>query len=290
MIMTNEELRKVQLIQLSITKEIKRICDKHSIKYILDSGTLLGAVRHGGFIPWDDDMDIGMTRENYNRFLEVAKRELGNDYFLQTWETDANYPMPFAKVRLNGTKYIENVFEKAQMHQGIYVDIFPYDVWPQKKSKQKKLWRKRLYLQAMIMMKCHYLKFKSDALWKYFLKTIMLTFIKFISLFYSKKRLIERYENMAEKYNQLESDNVYEQTVNFKFGYWVLPKTCLEKSIELQFEDESFKCPANYDEYLSTVYGDYMKLPSEEKRAKGHNIIEVDFGDAEDCSCETKSN
>lgn len=288
--MDNEVLRKVQLTQLSIAKEIKRICDNHSIEYILDSGTLLGAVRHGGFIPWDDDMDIAMTRENYNRFLQVAKTELGAEYFLQTWDTDKNYPMPFAKIRLNGTKYIENVFEKAQMHQGIYVDILPYDVWPLKKTKQKKLWRKRLYLQAMIMMKCHYLKFKSDALWKYFLKAIMLTFIKFLSLFYSKKGLIKRYENMAEKFNQLESENVYEQTVNFKFGYWVLPKTCFEKSIDLKFEDDVFKCPSNYDEYLKTVYGDYMQLPPEEKRAKGHNIIEVDFGDNENGACGIKSN
>lgn len=288
--MDNEVLRKVQLTQLSIAKEIKRVCDKHNIDYFLDSGTLLGAVRHGGFIPWDDDMDIGMTRENYNRFLEVAETELGENYFLQTWETDANYPMPFAKIRLNGTKYIENVFEKAQMHQGIYVDIFPYDVWPQKRSKQKKLWRKRLFLQAMIMMKCHYLKFKSDAAWKYILKAIMLTFIKFLSLFYTKKELMKKYDSMVAKFNQVESDNVYEQTVNFKFGYWVLPKTCLEKSIELQFEDEVFKCPSNYDEYLSTAYGDYMKLPPEEKRAKGHNIIEVDFGDAENSTGDAKSN
>ena len=135
--MDKDVLRKVQLLQLKIAKEIKRICDKNNIDYILDSGTLLGAVRHKGFIPWDDDMDIAMTREEYNRFIDVAKIELGEEYFLQTWDTDNNYPMPFAKVRLNDTRYIENVFENANMHQGIYVDIFPYDVWPQKNIYRK---------------------------------------------------------------------------------------------------------------------------------------------------------
>lgn len=280
--MDNAELRKVQLIQLQIAKEIKRICDKNDIDYILDSGTLLGAVRHKGFIPWDDDMDIGMTRKNYNRFIEAAKTELGDEYFLQTWETDKNYPMPFAKIRLNGTKFVENVFERAEMHQGIYVDVFPYDVWPESRRKQKRLYRKRLYIQSMIMMKCHYLKFKSNAAWKYALKLIMFTFIRFLSLFRSKSSLIKRYAKITEKFNLLESNKLYEQTVNFRFGYWVIPKSCFEDLIGLQFEDEEFKCPGNYDEYLSTVYGDYMVLPPEEKRGKGHNIIKADLGNYED--------
>lgn len=271
-------LRKVQLLQLKIAKEIKRICDKNNIDYILDSGTLLGAVRHNGFIPWDDDMDIAMTRKNYSKFIEVAKLELSKEFFLQTWDTDRNYPMPFAKVRLNGTKYIENVFEKAVMHQGIYVDIFPYDVWPREKHKQKILWRKRLFIQSMIMMKCNYMKFKSDAAWKYFLKAVMFTFIKFLSLFYSKQRLIKKYEKMTDKFNKFKSGEMYEQTVNFKFGYWVIPSTCFDKGVELPFEDEVFKCPKNYDEYLKKVYGDYMTPPSEDKRLKGHQILEVDFG------------
>lgn len=279
--MDSETLRRVQLAQLSIAKEIKRICNDNGIEYFLDSGTLLGAVRHKGFIPWDDDMDIGMTRENYDKFIEAAKSGLKEEYFLQTWETDKNYPMPFAKIRLNGTKYVENVFEKAQMHQGIYVDVFPYDIWPDKKGRQKKLWRKRLYLQSMIMMKCHYLKFKSDKAWKYFLKAVMFTFIRFLSLFHSKRSLIKRYEKEARKFSALGGESVYEQTVNFKFGYWVVPSECIENSIELLFEDETFKCPQEYDKYLTEVYGDYMTLPPEEKRAVGHNIIEVDFGGAE---------
>lgn len=277
--MDKQTLREVQLHQLTIAKEIKRICDENGIKYILDSGTLLGAVRHKGFIPWDDDMDIAMTRENYKKFIEAAKEGLGDRFFLQTWETDKNYPMPFAKVRLNETKFIENVFEKAQMHQGIYVDVFPYDVWPQKKHQQKKVWRKRLFLQSMIMMKCHYVKFKSDAAWKYILKSIMFTVIRFLALFYSKERLISKYERMTKKFNDknTESEMLYEQTVNFKFGYWVMPRSCFERSTELQFEDDVFQCSENYDEYLTRAYGDYMQLPSEEQREKGHNIIDVAF-------------
>lgn len=276
--MDKSALRKVQLLQLKIAKEIKRICDKNNIEYFLDSGTLLGAVRHKGFIPWDDDMDIGMTRENYEKFLEAAKTDLGEDFFLQTWETDKNYPMPYAKIRLNGTTYIENVFEKAEMHQGIYVDVFPYDVWPQGKLKQRRIYRKRLFIQSMVMMKCHYVKFKSNAAWKYVLKSIMFTFIRFFSLFRSKSSLIKSYDKMVRKYNALESDKLYEQTVNFKFGYWVISKSCFDSLTDLQFEDAKFKCPGNYDEYLSTVYGDYMQLPPEEKRAVGHNIINLDLG------------
>ena len=277
--MDDKTLRRVQLLQLEIAKEIKRICDENQIDYFLDSGTLLGAVRHKGFIPWDDDMDIGMTRENYEKFLRAAQTDLQDKFFLQTWETDKNYPMPFAKIRLNGTEYIENVFEKANMHQGIYVDVFPYDVWPEKKRQQKKVWRKKSLLQAMITMKCHFTKFKSDSALKYFLKIIMFTFIKFINLFYSKKRLISKYEKMVKKFNALESDKLYEQTVNFKFGYWVVPKSCLEGSTLLPFEDDYFKCPENYDGYLKKCYGDYMTPPPEDVRKKGHNIIKVDFGD-----------
>ena len=137
--MDEQTLRRVQLTQLSIAKEIKRVCDKYGIEYILDSGTLLGAVRHRGFIPWDDDMDIAMTRENYDKFVSVAQTEFKDKYFLQTWETDKNCPFPFAKVRLNGTSYVENVCEHADIHKGIYVDVFPYDVWPEEKKAQKRI-------------------------------------------------------------------------------------------------------------------------------------------------------
>ena len=102
----DNQLRLCQLRQLSIAKEIQRICKKHKIIFFLNAGTLLGAVRHQGFIPWDDDLDVGMLRSEYDRFIDIASKELDEAYFLQTWDSDPKYPMPFAKIRLNGTKYI----------------------------------------------------------------------------------------------------------------------------------------------------------------------------------------
>lgn len=277
--MDGKTLREVQLTQLSIAKEIKRICEKHNIDYFLDGGTMLGAVRHKGFIPWDDDMDIGMTRENYNRFIEVAKSELSEEYFLQTWETDQYYPMPFAKVRKNGTLFVENNFEKSKMHQGIYVDVFPYDYFPATKRKQKRFWRKKNFLSSLLLMKCKSVKFLSNnnTALKVFLKLCMFTFIKFICIFNSKRRIVQRYEKLITKYNDKTSGIVYEQTQCYKFGHFVIPENCICGRIDLPFEDTQFKCLENYHQYLSTLYGDYMTPPPEEKRAVGHYIVKVEL-------------
>lgn len=277
--MDNAELRKVQLIQLSIATEIKRICDKNDIDYFLDSGTLLGAVRHKGFIPWDDDMDIGMTRENYNRFIEAAKTDLGDEFFLQTWETDKYYPMPFAKVRKNGTLFVEENFDKAKFHQGIYVDVFPYDNFPMDKKRQKKLWRRKNYLSAMLLMKCKAIKFKSNSntFVKVILKILMFSVIKFLTVFYSKKRLIVKYEKNIKKYSEEKSDLVYEQTQCYTFGYWVMDKEYLDGTISLPFEDTEFKVLKNYDKYLTHIYGDYLTPPPEKSRMLGHHIIKLEF-------------
>jgi lipopolysaccharide cholinephosphotransferase len=130
---TKRELDLLQQHLYMITEKILEICDKHHIQYFIIGGTAIGAYYWEGFIPWDDDIDIGMTRNNYERFLTVAPQELGNKFFLQWYGTEKNTPFWFAKVRENGTLFRESWFRNIQMHHGIYVDIFPFDKIPKNK-------------------------------------------------------------------------------------------------------------------------------------------------------------
>jgi lipopolysaccharide cholinephosphotransferase len=123
-------LQQVHKIQLEMALEVKRICEKHKIKYSIVAGTLLGAVRHNGFIPWDDDLDIAMLRDNYIKFIDICKDELNDSYFLQTWDTDPGFALPIAKLRKNSTKFVEKDFMEANIHCGIYIDILPFDSVP----------------------------------------------------------------------------------------------------------------------------------------------------------------
>lgn len=119
------KLRQLQKTELSILKRFKQICDKHHLRYYLYGGTLLGAVRHEGFIPWDDDVDVCMPYSDYEIFLNVAKKELGEDYFLQTSESDKHFVAPFAKIRLNNSTFLDSKFAKRHINHGIWIDIFP---------------------------------------------------------------------------------------------------------------------------------------------------------------------
>jgi len=126
----DEMMEEIHKIQFEMALEVKRICQNHNIEYFLIAGTLLGAVRHKGFIPWDDDLDIGMLRIDYNKFISLAPIEMDKKYVLQTWDTDPGFALPSAKLRKSGTKYIERNSQKANIHNGIFIDIFPFDNAP----------------------------------------------------------------------------------------------------------------------------------------------------------------
>jgi len=267
--MDNVTLKKVQSTLLEIAKEVKRVCDENDIVYFLDSGTLLGAVRHKGFIPWDDDFDIGMMRSEYEKFCKIAPSKLGKDYYLQTWENDRNYAVPFAKVRKKNTIYLENKASRS-VNNGFYVDIFPYDYAPElaKDSFMKKL----ANIERVLLMKCKYQPWQESAGMN-IKKRIAYVPYQILSLFISREKLLRKYERIV--FSVPRSDVIYIQFGSTK-GFYV-PEKAFGNGTNLVFEDTFFRCPLDTDVYLSSIYGDYMQLPPEDQRENRHQIIEIKF-------------
>lgn len=271
--MDKETLYRVQMTQLEIAKEVKRVCEENNIKYFLTAGTLLGAVRHKGFIPWDDDLDIGMLVEDYNRFCEIAPQRLGDKYILQTMETDISYPLTLAKVRKKGTVYVENKANQANK-PGIYVDIIPYKHVPESYEQAEAISKRAVNIQRVLLMKCGNRPWMEEdgIVWK---KRIGYILYQIIALFVSKQKLISGYHALFEGYedsNRLAGDIVYSGN---SYG----DKQWYEDVLQMQFEDTEFSVGIGYEKYLEAVYGDYMQLPPEDQRENRHQIVELSFGE-----------
>ena len=275
--MEKQILRQVQLVQLEIAKEVKRICEKYHIKYFLDSGTLLGAVRHKGFIPWDDDLDIAMLRIEYEKFLKVAPKELSSQYFLQTWDSDPYYPLAFAKIRKKNTLYWEAAAGTKQKHNEIYIDIFPYDVFPI--STFQRFWQGiqiRIYKQCMLSkaQAKPWVQIRHSIIKRHIFHLRCFIFRLFGSLF-PRCFIKYLYKKIMVRYNHLSTGFLYEQTGASSYGKWVIPSSCLQSYCDLPFEDIEFSCPNDFDLFLRSVYGNYMQLPPENKRDNRHGIIKI---------------
>ncbi len=272
--MENNNHRKLQLLQLKIALEVKRICDKYSIPYFLDCGSLLGTVRHQGFIPWDDDMDMGFLRENYDLFIEAAKQDLNEEFCLQTWETDADFPQPYAKICLKNTVYQEKKGSvQLGKYNGIFIDIFPYDNIADNKCARKLNGIMRKIISHTLMIKCGYKVWEGESRLK------LIKFLPFICISrFTTKDVLKKYFNKLARMYQ----NVMTEEVGIEDGgitlHWHIKRNVLEELMEGQFEGKTFTIPVDYDVYLKQVYGNYMELPPEDKRWIGHAIEHLDFG------------
>lgn len=256
MIMSEQSVRMAQDKILETMKFIDKLCRENGIVYYIMGGTALGAVRHGGFIPWDDDLDIFMTPDQYKKFKTVFENLNSKQFILQEWRTDKKY-LEYAKIRMNGTTFIEENFKDCKdMHHGIYVDIMILHKVPENKFIQKIVYYESKFVTLYGLSQRNWKpKSKSQEV---VLKSLKFMPCKFMArIAYSH---IYRYDNRKD---------------NYKYCYWITPakfrnglfdKTFFEKPIDIPFEDTNLLGSERIKEYLEYRYGDYMKLPSEEQR------------------------
>jgi lipopolysaccharide cholinephosphotransferase len=250
-------LRKVQLRLLDILVEIDKICRKHDIKYWIDFGTLLGAVRHRGFIPWDDDIDVTMPTEDYHHFLEIAPKELPDHLFLQTKETDPTYRLLINKVRDKNSLYITKHEDFSRdYNKGLYIDIFEAVSYPDVNPKLQK------FIMHWYQKTCHFFSVKQSVTLKNHLAFIVFPFIKLgLNIIWGILNLGQK-----KKVGYAKQFNVYGNSY---------PKSIVYPLKDISFEGKSFLGPSDPDKYLTSIYGDYMTLPKKEDQHT--HIIYVDL-------------
>ena len=274
--MTNEELRKrfnpegsllrrQQMRMLEILVEIDKICKKHDIRYWLSSGTLIGAMRHNGFIPWDDDLDIEMMRSDYVRLMEVLPSELPDWLALQNDETDPNYFFYYAKVRDRRSKMLEqNNYDRLWQEQGIYIDIFPLEqhpIWLHKLTEKTvghmyKIWRTSTDDTKAIRKVRRIFDFNNRWLFP-FLRAVLSIFRSALPLGSSKN-------------SQFSIFNSQLSTITSGMGIPFHKRRYMDEIFPLTthvFEGREFPVPRDADAHLRHLYGDYMQLPDLNKLA-----------------------
>lgn len=250
----------LKAIQLDMLKDIHSFCVSHDIKYSLAFGSLLGAIRHKGYIPWDDDVDIMMRRNEYERFITTY----GNDrYKIADLSVNPDYGLPFAKVEDTRTIMDENV--EGRSPYGVYIDVFPVDSIPDDVSERKRYYRKKSLLNALYNLKV--IKVNKE---RSILKNSVLMISHVLLFFLSKQHLARMMSAYASRYQGQKTEYVgivapadsrIEETV---------PSDFFEEYVELPFENMNVMSIKEYAEYLRAFYGDYMKLPPIEKRISHH--------------------
>ena len=251
---TGEELKK---IQVEILDDVVMFCQRHELRYFLAYGTLLGAVRHNGYIPWDDDIDIHMPRPDYEKFIELYNKEQDCNRVVSP-EIDKRYRTAFAKVYRKGTVVREFHFKPDVF--GVYIDIFPLDGLKDRKQ-AKRCGEIRRYMHVKNSV------FTSGMT---LLRKLRLAVTKTILLPFSINALQRRIKSIATECNYNECEYVYSSYSRLA-AKEQFPREMFDNYRMVVFEGKEYRAPQDYDLYLHTLYGDYMKLPPEDKRVSTHN-------------------
>ena len=264
----DDVLRKLQLTQLEMLKLVDQMCRKSDIKYSLFAGTLLGAVRHKGYIPWDDDLDICMAREEYNRFIHIWQQAPPKGYLLQNKENSPGFTQTFTKIRKEHTTFLETENEIGRYHNGIFIDVFPVDRIPSGRfARYLFFWRCLLYQ----LFTREYVPKKNGHLMQYGSRVLL-----FLTSIPQRAHIRERLLTKITSYNNNQSFNTttIETFESIKHSY---PPDMMEHFTNLPFEDSSFMCCASWEQQLQEHFGDYMQFPPKEEQTWAHHPLILDF-------------
>ena len=258
------ERKKVWAIELDLYKEFERVCEKNNLSFFTDGGTTIGAVRHSGFIPWDDDIDVCMPRADFDKLFDLND-EFEAPYFLQTWKTDTGYAYPFIRlVNVNTTALLEK-FQHRGFKQCIYIDIFPLDY-----VKKEEYIEQRQQINDLIMLNSGFMRENYPE------KTMR---DEQLVLEYKKSGM--NYLNIIDEINTIAKRNSKETTkylslivsTQYRPECKIWPRELFDDYILFDFSGIKVRVPQGYDEQLRIYFGDYMTMPKEEERQSTHDTI-----------------
>ncbi|MDQ0974606.1 lipopolysaccharide cholinephosphotransferase [Neobacillus niacini] len=261
-------------VDLDIVKEVIAICEKHDFTYYMLGGTMLGAIRHKGFIPWDDDIDLGIPRKDYDKFLEVAPRELSSYLKLVNYHTDPNYPYYITRILDTKTKVVEERIGNENKYTNASIDIFPVDGTPNNKVLRKIYFFRVLYHRALMSL-CY-----KDSIDRKRPRGIAERALLWVMECIPVEKMTTPYKQKCKIDKLLKSQRIEDSKYigNIMGAYRtkeIVPAEFYGKGKFYQFEDIQLRGMDMYDEYLTYTYGDYMQLPPEDKRKTHFRILEI---------------
>lgn len=260
--MTKLEIDQILTIQLDVLNAVHQFCCENEINYSLACGTLLGARRHKGYIPWDDDIDIYLLRKDYDKLISSFPETYQGLYKIVSLERDPKWDRAYAKAYQCKTIFKEATSSNYPM--GICIDVFPIDSVPQSSVEWQKYNRKRLFIQNLFSLKC--MTFSNE---RSFVKNIILLMSKILLLPWPRKDIAKKISKIAQRYNGTDTELVFENVLGL-IAKRPFPKRFFLSLVDIEFEDRTFKAFADADKYLENTYGDWQKLPSEDKRITHH--------------------
>ncbi|MGT2637925.1 LicD family protein [Streptococcus ratti] len=261
-----ETIRLIQHKELGILKEFIRVCQKFNLHYYILGGTLLGAVRHGGFIPWDDDIDIGMPRKDFEFLMNRGSKEFHKPYQLVSEKTNPHFTKAFMNVQDSSTKIIMN-YSNISHEESLWIDIFPIDGMPGGKFKRSIHEKRYLYARMMVQLSQFNRIVNQNKKNRPLVEKVIINLARVINfekiLSYEKRQ--QRYIKTISKYDMTET-----YSGNYTGAYKlreIVPSDYFDEGVELNFENIKVRAPKKYKDYLVAIYGEnYMELPPEEDR------------------------